>query len=167
MTTQLTHPRIILDTDPGGDDIYAFLWLLSLVKSGLAELVAVTSADGNVAAKRTFSSASQILNLAGFPEIKVGRGVPIKQVVEDAGHIHGADGMGNMSHTLPPATHNFEEARYWDEIIIDELNANPGEITIISDRSADKPRCCRNEKSWHPQKSQGNCHYGRCLFLFR
>ena len=58
--TPLTHPRIILDTDPGGDDIYAFLWLLSLVKSGLAELVAVTSADGNVAAKRTFSSASQI-----------------------------------------------------------------------------------------------------------
>ena len=100
MTTPLTHPRIILDTDPGGDDIYAFLWLLSLVKSGLAELVAVTSADGNVAAKRTFSSASQIFNLAGFPQIKVGRGIPIKQVVEDAGHIHGSDGMGNVSHTL-------------------------------------------------------------------
>ena len=166
MTTPLTHPRIILDTDPGPDDIYAFLWLLSLVKSGLAELVAVTSADGNVAAKRTFSSASQILNLAGFPDIKVGRGVPIKQVVEDAGHIHGADGMGNLSHTLPPATHNFEDARYWDEIIIDELNANPGEITIISDRPGDKPRCGGNEKSWHPQKSQGNCHYGRCFFLF-
>ncbi|WP_445246890.1 nucleoside hydrolase [Microcoleus sp. OTE_8_concoct_300] len=146
MTTQLTYPRIILDTEPGGDDIYAFLWLLSLVKSGLAELVAVTSADGNVAAKRTFSSASQILNLAGFPEIKVGRGVPIKQVVENAGHIHGADGMGNLSHTLPPPTHNFEDARYWDEIIIDELNANPGEITIISDRSGDKPLSWRKRK---------------------
>ncbi len=44
MTTPLTHPRIILDTDPGPDDIYAFLWLLSLVKQGLAELVALTSA---------------------------------------------------------------------------------------------------------------------------
>jgi inosine-uridine nucleoside N-ribohydrolase len=63
-----------------------------LVKQELAELVAVTSADGNVAAKRTCSSASQILNLAGFPEIKVGRGVPIKQVVEDAGHIQGRMG---------------------------------------------------------------------------
>jgi hypothetical protein len=51
----------------------------------------------------------------------VGRGVPIKQVVEDAGHIHGSDEMGNLSHTLPPATHKFkfEDARYWDEIIID------------------------------------------------
>ncbi|MEG4107109.1 nucleoside hydrolase [Microcoleus sp. S13_C5] len=132
MRTQLTHPRIILDTDPGGDDIYAFLWLLGLVKQGLAELVAVTSADGNVAAKCTFSSASQILNLAGFPDIKVGRGVPIKQVVGDARHIHGSDGMGNLSHTLPPATHNFEDARYSDEIIIDELNAAPGEITIVA-----------------------------------
>jgi len=132
MTTQLSHPKIILDTDPGGDDIYAFLWLLGLVKQGLAEIVAVTSADGNVAAKRTFSSASQILNLVGFPDIKVGRGVPIKEVVEDAAHIHGSDGMGNLSHTLPAATHNFEEARYSDEIIIDELNAAPGEITIVA-----------------------------------
>jgi inosine-uridine nucleoside N-ribohydrolase len=133
MTTQLSHPKIILDTDPGGDDIFAFLWLLGLVKKGLAELVAVTSADGNVAAKRTFSSASQILNLAGFPHIKVGRGVPIKgAALEDAAHIHGSDGMGNLSHTLPAGTHTFEEARYSDEIIIDELNAALGEITIVA-----------------------------------
>ncbi len=137
-----------------------------MVKQGLAELVAVTSADGNVPAKRTFSSASQILNLAGFPEIKVGSCVPIKQVVEDAGHIHGSDGMGNLSHTLPPATHNFEDARYSEEIFIDELNANPGEITIISGPVTNL-FLGGNEKSWHPQKSQRNCHHGRCFLLFR
>jgi inosine-uridine nucleoside N-ribohydrolase len=81
MTTQLSLPKIILDTDPGGDDIYAFLWLLSLVKQGLAELVAVTSTGGNVAAKRTFSNASQILGLVGFPHIKVGRGVKGRRVL--------------------------------------------------------------------------------------
>ena len=97
----------------------------------------------------------------------MGRGVPIKQVVEDAGHIHGWDGMGNLSHTLPPATYNFEDARYWEEIIIDdELNAAAGEITIISHRPGDKPRCGGKEKSWHPQKSQRNCHHGRCFLLF-
>ncbi|MEH2084275.1 MAG: nucleoside hydrolase [Nostoc sp.] len=133
MTNQLTHHKIILDTDPGGDDIYTFLWLLSLVKRELVELVAVTSADGNVAAKCTFSSASQILNLAGFPHIKVGRGVLAKrEIIEDASHIHGSDGMGNLSHTLPPATHTFEDAPYSDELIIDELNAAPGEITIVA-----------------------------------
>ncbi|MEH1837982.1 MAG: nucleoside hydrolase [Nostoc sp.] len=133
MTTQLKHHKIILDTDPGGDDIYTLLWLLSLVKRGLAELVAVTSADGNVAAKCTFSSASQILNLAGFPHIKVGRGVLAKrEIIEDASHIHGSDGMGNLSHTLPPATHNIKDAPYSDELIIEELNAAPGEITIVA-----------------------------------
>ncbi|MEH2324660.1 MAG: nucleoside hydrolase [Nostoc sp.] len=133
MTTQLTHHKIILDTDPGGDDIYAFLWLLSLVKQGLVELVAVTSADGNVPVKCTFSSASQILNLAGFPQIKVGRGVPPKrEIIEDATHIHGLDGMGNLSHTLPAATHTIEDAPYSDELIINELNAAPGEITIVA-----------------------------------
>ncbi|GAX38217.1 nucleoside hydrolase [Nodularia sp. NIES-3585] len=133
MTTQLSIPKIILDTDPGGDDIFAFLWLLSLVKKQYAELIAVTSADGNVAAKRTFSSASQLLNLVGFPDIEVGRGIPVKrEALEDASHIHGSDGMGNLSHTLPPATHNFEKARCSDEIIIDKLNTHPGEITIVA-----------------------------------
>jgi inosine-uridine nucleoside N-ribohydrolase len=133
MTTQLSIPKIILDTDPGGDDIFALLWLLCLVKQGLAELVAITSADGNVAAVRTFSNASQILGLAGFPHIEVGRGVSITgETVEDAAHIHGLDGMGHLSETLPPAIHTFEKARYSDEIIIDKLNATPGEITIVA-----------------------------------
>lgn len=133
MTPPLSTPKIILDTDPGGDDIFAFLWLLSLVKQGLAELVAVTAADGNVAARLTFSSSSQILGLGGFPRIEVGRGVPVKgETVEDAAHIHGSDGMGNLSHTLPPATHSLDAARYSDELLIDKLNGAPGEITIVA-----------------------------------
>jgi len=96
----------------------------------------------------------------------VGRGVPIKQVVEDAGHIHGSDGMGNLSHTLPPATHNFDDAGHWAEIIIDKLNAPAGEITIISGPLTNL-FFGGNEKSWHPQKSPRNCHHGRCFLLFR
>ena len=130
---EFTKPQIILDTDPGGDDIFAFLWLLSLVKQKLADLVAVTSVDGNVAARKTFSSASQILGLTGFSNIELGRGVPVKENPgEDAGHIHGADGMGNLSQILPLATHQFEKARYADEIIVDKLNAAPGDITILA-----------------------------------
>lgn len=129
----MNTPKVILDTDPGGDDIFAFLWLLSLVKQGWAELVAVTAADGNVSARRTFSSASQILGLGGFPQIEVGRGVPVNgETVEDAAHIHGSDGMGNLSHTLPPATHSWEAARSSDELLIDKLNGAPGEITIVA-----------------------------------
>jgi inosine-uridine nucleoside N-ribohydrolase len=52
--------------------------------------------------------------------------------VEDAAYIHGSDGMGNLSHTLPKPTHSFEKAEYSDDIIIKELNAAPGEITIVA-----------------------------------
>lgn len=133
MMTPSSPTKIILDTDPGGDDIFAILWLLSLVKQGIAELVAVTTADGNVSACQTFASASQILGLTGFTDIEVGRGVPLKQAtIEDASHIHGIDGMGGLSITLPPAPHNYETARQSDEVIIDRLTAAPGEITLVA-----------------------------------
>ncbi len=126
-------PKIILDTDPGGDDSFAFLWLLSLVKQGLAELVAVTTADGNVAASQTFYNASQILNLTGYREIEVGRGVLMKQpAAEDASHIHGSDGMGGLSQTLPAPTHDYAAARSSENILIDRLQSHPGAITLVA-----------------------------------
>ena len=133
MIPSVTIPKIILDTDPGGDDILAVLWMQSLVKQGLAELIAITATAGNVSAKKTFSNASQILNLVGSPTIEVGRGVALSHNAnEDAAHIHGNDGMGNLSKTLPPPTHDYETARYSDEILIDKLNAMPGEITLVA-----------------------------------
>jgi inosine-uridine nucleoside N-ribohydrolase len=126
-------PQIILDTDPGGDDSFAFLWLLSLVKQGLAELVAVTTADGNVAAPQTFCNASQILHLTGSSEIEVGRGVLMKQpAAEDASHIHGSDGMGSLSKTLPAPTHDYAAARSSEDILIDRLQSHPGAITLVA-----------------------------------
>ncbi|MGG6268914.1 nucleoside hydrolase [Leptolyngbya sp. AN03gr2] len=127
-----TVPKIILDTDPGGDDIFALLWLQSLVKQGLAELVAVTTAGGNVSTEKTFSSASRILSLGGLAEVEVGRGVALTHSSDDASHIHGSDGMGNLSAQLPAPVHRYETARYSDEILIDRLNAMPGEITVIA-----------------------------------
>ena len=133
MTPPASIPKIILDTDPGGDDIFAFLWVQSLAKQGLAELIAITATAGNVSARKTFSNASQILNLAGSPAIEVGRGVSLsRDASEDATHIHGNDGMGNLSKTLPPPTHDYETARYSDEILIDKLSAMPGEITLVA-----------------------------------
>lgn len=132
--SQKTKPKIILDTDPGGDDSFALLWLLSLVKQGFAELLAVTTVDGNVHAKYTFVGASKLLKLAGFSSIEVGKGVIGGSLcdLEDAGGIHGADGMGNLSHTLPEIDVSYEKAAYSDDILIEKLQANPGEITVIA-----------------------------------
>jgi len=127
--------KILLDTDPGGDDSFAFLWLQSLARQGHAEIVAVTSVDGNVHAKSTFAAACKLLQLGGFGEVEVGRGViggSAQEGVEDAGGIHGTDGMGNLSHTLPELHQDYEIARYADDLIIEKLTAAPGEITLVA-----------------------------------
>ncbi|AFY56429.1 Inosine-uridine nucleoside N-ribohydrolase [Rivularia sp. PCC 7116] len=124
--------KIIFDTDPGGDDIFALLWLLSLQKQGKAELIAVTTAEGNINSKLTFNNASKVLSLGGFEQVELARGVTLKKSKADAAYIHGMDGMGNISHNLPAAKHDFENAIYADELIVDKLNAHPGEITILA-----------------------------------
>lgn len=127
--------KIILDTDPGGDDSFAFLWLMSLAKQGFAEIVAVTSVDGNVHARLTFAGSCRLLKLGGFESVEVGRGLiggSKSDDVEDAGAIHGADGMGNLSHTLPEPHQSYESARYSDEILIEKLKESPHEITVLA-----------------------------------
>lgn len=124
--------KIIFDTDPGGDDIFALLWLLSLQKQGLAQLIAVTTAEGNINSKLTFINASKVLSLAGFEKVELARGVTVKNPQADAAYIHGMDGMGNISNHLPAAKHDFDSAIYSDDLIIDKLNAYPGEITILA-----------------------------------
>lgn len=133
MTTPIS--KIILDTDPGGDDIFALLWLLSLVRQGFAELVAVTTTEGNVSAQQTFLNASRVLATLGFPHIAVGRGeaaVPATAQSADAAHIHGVDGMGNLSASLQPASHSFAQAPSSVEMLIQHLNQAPGEITLVA-----------------------------------
>ncbi|MBD3883928.1 nucleoside hydrolase [Phormidium tenue FACHB-886] len=127
--------KIILDTDPGGDDSFAFLWLMSLAKQGLVEIVAVTSVDGNVHAKLTFAGSCKLLELGGFASVEVGRGVlggSASREVEDAASIHGADGMGNLSHTLPVPQQTYEAARLADDLLIEKLKESPGEIVILA-----------------------------------
>lgn len=136
MTAMTINPiKIILDTDPGGDDSFAFLWLQSLAKQGFAEIVAVTAVDGNVHAEYTFASSCQLLQLGGFDAVDIGRGVlggSKDNLIEDAGAIHGEDGMGNLSHTLPDPHLNYQEAPYSDDLLIEKLAANPNEITVIA-----------------------------------
>jgi inosine-uridine nucleoside N-ribohydrolase len=127
--------KILLDTDPGGDDSFAFLWLQSLAHQRVADIVAVTAVDGNVHAEYTFAASCKLLQLGGFPDVEVGRGViggSAQAAVEDAGAIHGADGMGNLSHTLPDAHQDYSAARPSDQLLIETLQSAPGEITLVA-----------------------------------
>lgn len=126
--------KVILDTDPGGDDAFALLWLQSLAKQGIAEIVAVTTVNGNVRARQTFSGASQLLALGKFDHVEVGRGVVAETEtgIGDASHIHGNDGMGNLSTTLPRSSLVYEDALFADDLLITKLNEMPGEIIVIA-----------------------------------
>lgn len=124
--------QVLLDTDPGADDVFALLWLQALARQGLAEIVAVTTVEGNVNAQYTFTNAGQALVLGGFEDVEVGRSVVARSQTEDAAHIHGADGMGNLSSTLPEPRHQLSDARRADQIIIDKLEAAPGEVTLVA-----------------------------------
>lgn len=124
--------KVLFDTDPGGDDVFALLWLQSLAKQGHAEIVAVTTVAGNVGAQYTFANACKTLALGGFGHVEVGRSVPVGEGGEDATHIHGNDGMGNLSRTLPDPKRRLSEARRSDDIIIEKLNDAPGEITLVA-----------------------------------
>ena len=54
-------PQVILDCDPGGDDVVALLWLLSMQHQGACRIAAVTTAEGNVRAPLTFAAADKVL----------------------------------------------------------------------------------------------------------
>lgn len=133
MKSTVSPRKILLDTDPGGDDVFALLWLQSLVRQGLAEWVAVTTAEGNVGARRTFATASQLLQLCGMEQVPVGRGVLVENLgVGNAAHIHGDDGIGNLSATLPPPTHEWDAAAGSDRLIIECLERDPGAVTVVA-----------------------------------
>lgn len=129
----MTCRPIILDTDPGGDDSVALFWLAALQQRNLAELLAVTTTDGNVSAGQTFRNASQLLSLLGCGNVPIGKGAIVNDAaVSDASYIHGSDGLGELSSTLPPPIHDDATAPASVDILIQHLQARPHEITLIA-----------------------------------
>lgn len=83
---------IVLDTDPGIDDLFA---ILMAAGSPAIHLCAVTATCGNVGIDRTTRNALRALALAGRPDVPVYRGAeqPLSGVLQDASHVHGEDGL--------------------------------------------------------------------------
>lgn len=125
--------KVLIDTDPGGDDIYSIFWLQSLMRQEVVELLAIATTEGNVSARNTFNAACQVLRLADIDTVAVGRGVEVPdRYFANASHIHGDDGMGNLSQTLPPGRRRFHESLISDDLIIRVLKAHPYEVTLVA-----------------------------------
>lgn len=86
--------NIILDTDPGIDDAIAIIHLLANAGD---RVDCVLSSYGNISVEKTTVNALKMVELCGYdiPVIKGAR-LPDNDKYEEAGHIHGKDGLGGL-----------------------------------------------------------------------
>ena len=93
---------LLIDTDPGVDDALA---LLMAFADDRHDVVGLTVAAGNVGLDYTVRNALKLCEVADRLDVPVFAGAPEPLVhpAEDAAHVHGIDGFGDVD--LPPAPH--------------------------------------------------------------
>lgn len=120
--------KILIDTDPGMDDVLA---IVLAVKSPAVEVLGISSVAGNYPIEVTTRNALKTLELLGRTEIPVARGMgkPLARPLAKDPFSHGSDGMAETHlpepSTAPSSAHGVDQ-------IIDLVKANPGEVTIIT-----------------------------------
>lgn len=106
--TALTTPGpktpvpMLVDCDPGLDDAIALL-----AAAHFAELVGITTVDGNVGIDHTTRNALAVAQIADLGvEVHRGASRPLADKSRGARHVHGATGLGDVE--LPPITRSVE-----------------------------------------------------------
>lgn len=121
--------RVILDGDPGVDDAVA--WVLALALDAELEVVGLSTVAGNVGAALTARNACVIREIAGVPDVPVFRGEarPLVRAPIEAGHVHGASGLGDLVFAAPQGA---IERRSAVEFLVETLQtAAPQSITLV------------------------------------
>lgn len=118
--------KIILDCDPGHDDMMAIM--LATASSEL-ELLGITTVAGNQTGPKTFENARRIITLLGI-DVPLARGSdrPITRELITAPQIHGSSGLDGAE--LPGPDAPFLNCHAVD-FIIDTLKASDEKITLV------------------------------------
>jgi len=120
--------KIILDCDPGHDDVFAML-----LAHGNPDvtLVAITTVAGNQTLDKVTWNARSVATLAGISGVPIAAGCdrPLvrEQIVGES--IHGKTGLDGT--TLPEPTVALDPRHGVDVIIQTVMAAEPGEITLV------------------------------------
>ena len=103
----MSKPQLLIDTDPGVDDALAIL-----MAHAHADVSGLTIAAGNVGLGHTVRNARTLVDLVGMPTpIFAGCPTPlVRMPEEDAVHVHGADGLGDIGFAEPKAVASDEHA---------------------------------------------------------
>ncbi|KQM80937.1 nucleoside hydrolase [Agromyces sp. Leaf222] len=119
---------VILDCDPGHDDVFA-LWLAAGHPS--IELLAVTTVGGNVPLEHTSRNARIVLSVAGVVGVPVAAGAPgpLVRPLVTAEWIHGENGLGGP--VLPEPSVPLDP-RTATELMSDVLEASADPVAIVA-----------------------------------
>ena len=120
--------RVVLDTDPGIDDALAILLALA---SPEIELAAVTVTGGNCPLEQGVRNGLDVLALGGGAHIPLASGValPLIRPPFTAPETHGFTGLG---YATLPHTPTQPVAEHAVDLIIREIMALPGEVTLVA-----------------------------------
>ncbi|MFV3076014.1 nucleoside hydrolase [Niveispirillum fermenti] len=120
---------LILDGDPGTDDLLAWMWVLALPKR--ARVLGITAVNGNVTLDRTAANALAFLDYIGGPDIPVHAGARAPLDRDDPPAGDGAfseTGLGELR--LPPSLRRLasHDAVGW---MAQTLRAHPVRSVIL------------------------------------
>jgi inosine-uridine nucleoside N-ribohydrolase len=119
--------KILLDCDPGHDDMMAIM--LASVDSNI-EVLGLTTVAGNQTGDKTFINARSILTLLGREDIPLARGAdkPLTRELVVAPEIHGKSGLDGAR--LPEPLAPYLDCHAAD-FIIDTLKASNEKVTLV------------------------------------
>lgn len=116
--------KVIIDTDPGCDDMLAIVLMASIP---LVDILAVTTVAGNVAIQKTTNNARYIVDILGKNDIPVysGSAGPLRREASYAS-VHGVTGLGDVV-VMDEVTLDGTAV----DQIIRLVQENPGEVTLL------------------------------------
>lgn len=119
--------KIILDCDPGHDDMLAIILALS---SNDLDVLGITTVAGNQTGEKTYVNALRVLNLIGRTDVKVSRGFdkPILRELVTAPQIHGVSGLDGAN--LPEPKGN-ETHKHAVDFIIETIMNSPEKVYLV------------------------------------
>jgi purine nucleosidase len=118
--------KIILDVDPGVDDAVAMCLALAAPE---LDVLAVTAVGGNVVADQATRNVQAIVEQLDPPRWpRLGAASSERMLRADARHLFGSDGLCGAHFPFAELHHQRPSSK----VIIDEVQAAPGEVTIIA-----------------------------------
>ena len=119
--------RILIDCDPGHDDMVAIMLALA---SPVLELAGVTTVAGNQTGEKTFRNALRTLTLIGRTDIPVARGAdrPLLRPLTVAPEIHGVSGLDGAPLPEPGFSGT---GRHAVDVIIETVMTSRDHVTLV------------------------------------